>query len=193
MCKDIWIKANLISFLGLISTVVGIWLCFVGRINYGVILLLLSGICDGVDGEFAKRNRKKTQNPEYGIQLDSLADIVCSGVFPIVICLSLGFVDWYFMVAYCIFLICGITRLTYYNVNSSKEKYFKGVPITVSTFVIPFLFFITRVCWAYLITILLLSMLYVLNIKISKPTIKFRLCFSIIAIILVIVYLYFYL
>ena len=189
MCKDIWIKANLVSFLGLIFTALGIYFCFIGKIGYAVLLLAMSGISDGIDGNFAKKFRKKGQNPEYGVQLDSLADIVCSGVLPVIICLSLGFTEWYNAIIYCIFLICGITRLTYYNVNSSNDKFYKGVPITVSTFVIPIIYCFTKKNIYYSLSLLILSICYVLNIKIEKPGIRLRIILS--ALILTFLLLFF--
>ena len=186
MCREIWIKANFVSFLGLILTVIGISLCFVDHVCAAVILLVLSGICDGFDGFFAKKLRKKGQNPEYGVQLDSLCDVVCSGLFPIIICLSMGFTEWYAFVIYAFFAICGITRLAYYNVNSSDKSYFSGLPITCSTFIIPIIFFITKLEVVYLVVMALLSFLYVLGIKIPKPSIKIKSIFSIIGIVLII-------
>ena len=187
MCKEIWIKANLLTFLGLAMAVIGILLCFIDQTFVASVLLMLVGICDGFDGFFAKKFRKEYQNPEYGIQLDSLCDIVGAGIFPVIICLSMGFTEWYAFIIYIFFIMCGITRLAYYNVNSSDKKYFNGLPITCSAFIIPFIYFITKQELLFLITLLCLSILYVLKIKIPKPNAKIKTIFSIIMLFLIII------
>lgn len=190
MVKEIMIKANIVSFLGLICAVVGMYLCYVHKVSYAVLLLAIAGIFDGFDGSFAKKYRKPDANPEYGVQLDSLIDIVSSGVFPIVVCFSLGFTNFYNVIFYIIFIICGITRLTYYNVNSSDKKYFCGLPITCSTFVIPIVYFITKNSIVYMISLLTLSILYISNIKISKPKLSLRVVSSLLGLIIIITMCY---
>ncbi len=191
MCKEIWIKANLVSFIGYVCTIVGVYFCFINKIDYAVILLVASGVCDGLDGAFAKKFRKPGQNPEYGVQLDSLADIVCSGIFPVIICLSLGFTKWWNAIIYSFFMICGITRLVYYNINSSKNSFYKGVPITVSTFLIPIVYCFTKTSnLVYSIIFSLLGICYVLDIKIQKPNIGLRTIVSIIILGIVIFFFF---
>ena len=191
MCKDIWIKANIITLLGIVCAITGMVECFKGRIGFAAVLLTISGICDGFDGYFAKKVRKPNQSSEYGVELDSLADIVCAGVFPVIISMSLGYHHWYNLLIYILFIMCGITRLTYYNVNSSSKNYFNGVPITVSAFLIPAVYFIFRNSvdsTAFQIVLMcafaLLSISYVTNVKIKKPTLQERTIWSIIGFII---------
>ena len=192
MCKEIWIKANAITLLGVICAITGMCLCFVGKTGFAVVLLAISGICDGFDGYFAKKVRKPNQSSEYGVELDSLADIVCAGVFPIVVSMSLGFTRWYNLIIYVLFIMCGITRLTYYNVNSSSKNYFNGVPITVSAFLIPAVYLIFRnvttkpyLMIGLMVAFALLSVLYVTtNVKIKKPSLENRTIWSAIGFII---------
>ena len=192
MCKEIWIKANIITLLGVVCAITGMLLCVVGKTGFAVVLLAISGICDGFDGYFAKKVRKPNQSSEYGVELDSLADIVCAGVFPVVISMSLGFTKWYNLIIYILFIMCGITRLTYYNVNSSSKNYFNGVPITVSAFVIPAIYLIFRntttkpyLMIGLMVSLGLLSVLYVTtNVKIKKPTLEDRTIWSAIGFII---------
>ena len=188
MCKTIWKKENLITFLEIILLVIGIKYCYSGNILVAMAMLIFLGICDGFDGYFAKKFRKGDGNKEYGIQLDSLADIMSSGLFPVIICISMGFTNIIDFIVYAIFLICGITRLTYYNVNTSKgANYFSGVPITVSTMILPLLFVITKNEIVYMLVLAALSILYVCNFKIKKPNLKQKIILAILGIIIVIV------
>ena len=191
MCKEIWIKANIVTLLGVICAITGMLLCFISKTGFAAVLLAVSGICDGFDGYFAKKVRKPNQSSEYGVELDSLADIICAGVFPVVVSMSLGFTKWYNLIIYILFIMCGITRLTYYNVNSSSKNYFNGVPITVSAFLIPIVYLIFRnittrlyLMIGLMCSFILLSILYVTNVKIKKPTLEDRTIWSIIGFIL---------
>ncbi len=197
MCKEIWIKANIITLLGIVCAITGMLFCFVGKTGFAVVLLTISGICDGFDGYFAKKVRKPHQSSEYGVELDSLADIVCAGVFPVIISMSLGFTHWYNLIIYVLFIMCGITRLTYYNVNSSDKDYFNGVPITVSAFLIPAVYLIFRnttakfvLMIALMISFSLLSIFYVVNVKIKKWSLQNRTIWSVIGFIICIVIVY---
>ena len=197
MCKEIWIKANIITLLGIVCAITGMLFCFVGKTGFAVVLLTISGICDGFDGYFAKKVRKPHQSSEYGVELDSLADIVCAGVFPVIISMSLGFTHWYNLIIYVLFIMCGITRLTYYNVNSSNKDYFNGVPITVSAFLIPIVYLIFRnttakfvLMIALMVSFSLLSIFYVVNVKIKKWSLQNRTIWSVIGFIICIVIVY---
>ena len=123
-------KSNIITFIGIIFSILGVCFCYSDMINYAVIMMILGGICDAFDGPIARIINK--DNNIYGVQLDSLADIICSGILPINICLTLGYKSWINIIVYSLFIICGIIRLAYYNVNSSEKEYFEGVPITFS-------------------------------------------------------------
>lgn len=79
--------------------------------------------------------------------------------------------------------MCGITRLAYYNVNSNNENYFVGLPITCSSIFIPLVFIITKNEIALMSVILLLSIAFVTNIKIKKPSLKIKVLLSVIGII----------
>lgn len=181
MIKEIWKKCNILTFVGIMFAVLGISFCFKGKTDFAIIALILAGICDAIDGPVARRINK--EESKYGIQLDSLADIVASGVLPISICMSMGYTNYIDMVIYAIFIICGITRLSYYNVNSKDEDCFTGIPITSSTMVLPLLYIIIKNEIAFVAVIALLSIGFVLNIKIKKPSLIIKIILSIIGII----------
>ncbi len=49
-------------------------------------LLLHFGLCDMFDGKIARtKERTERRKKCFGIQIDSLADIVCFGILPIVL------------------------------------------------------------------------------------------------------------
>ena len=191
MCKKIWNKSNILTFIGLACSIIGMYFCFLGKQYISIILLIFSGICDAFDGTFAKKMNKSLESNEYGIQLDSLVDIVSSGIFPIVICLSMGFTHIIDILIYTFFAICGITRLAYFNVNTKNENnHFCGLPITCSTILLPIVYLITKNEIAFMFCLLILSILFVSNIKIIKPSFKEKTLISSIGIIGILIILF---
>lgn len=87
MISEIWKKSNIVTFVGIIFSILGIYLSYIESIEYAVIMLILAGICDAFDGPIARRVNKSVN--QYGVQLDSLADIISSGILPICICLAI--------------------------------------------------------------------------------------------------------
>ena len=100
-------------------------------------LLVAAGVFDGLDGRVARATGTST---EFGVQLDSLADMVSFGMAPAILAYRYAFftlgigdsqlraVGW----AACFFFIaCGALRLARFNVqvNSVDSRFFVGMPI----------------------------------------------------------------
>jgi CDP-diacylglycerol--serine O-phosphatidyltransferase len=102
-------------------------------------LLVLAGVFDGLDGRVARATNTAT---EFGVQLDSLADVVSFGMAPAILAYRYGFfhlgihdshlraVGW---AACFVFTACGAIRLARFNVQvgSVDPRYFMGMPIPV--------------------------------------------------------------
>ena len=62
---------------------IGVSLHGAGQPYWGVFFQLLSGLCEAFDGRVARRKKDRSQmEKKYGIQIDSLADLVAIGVLP---------------------------------------------------------------------------------------------------------------
>jgi CDP-diacylglycerol--serine O-phosphatidyltransferase len=100
-------------------------------------LLVLAGIFDGLDGRVARATNTAT---EFGVQLDSLADVVSFGMAPAILAYRYGFFQlgihdshlraagW---AACFVFTACGALRLARFNiqVGAVDSRYFVGLPI----------------------------------------------------------------
>jgi CDP-diacylglycerol--serine O-phosphatidyltransferase len=112
----------------------GIRLAFEGRYELAVSMVLLAAFLDGIDGRIARMMRA-TSN--FGVQMDSLADIVNFGVAPALVLYvyvldQARSIGW---IAALIFAIAAGLRLARFNVmvdrpNKPKwlSEYFVGVP-----------------------------------------------------------------
>lgn len=176
------------TYLSVLSSLVGMTLLTrPSLIRFSVICLMFSGLCDMFDGKIARSKKNRTeQEKKFGIQLDSLADVVCFGAFPALLNYSLsGGTHKIGFITSAIYLICGIIRLAYFNVmeeerqsqTTENRKYYQGMPITSISVIFPTVYLLKYLLhiqsnWGLIfnITTLITAILFVLNFKFRKPT-----------------------
>lgn len=104
--------------------------------------IMAAGIFDMLDGRIARLAKATSQ---FGVEYDSLSDLVSFGVAPSILIYlwALEPYDRLGLLAAFLFMTCGALRLARFNVNSSElpKKYFQGLPIPmaagmIATFVI---------------------------------------------------------
>lgn len=185
MFIGIYNKSIILTFIGLFCCVIGVSFCFERNILISSILLVIAGICDCFDGYVASKVKRTTKEKQYGVELDSLVDAVCFGMYPIVISVSLGYTSIINMIIYCIYIFCGITRLGYFNVDEENTKHFKGLPITTMSFILPIILIFTQSEIVLMITFLSVAILFITNIKINKVDLKTKKLFLLTAIMII--------
>lgn len=180
-----------LTYLSMISSVVGISFAIDYAANgdgkmiiIAVVCLLFSGLCDMFDGMVARTKKDRTdEEKSYGIQLDSLCDVVCFGVFPAIIGYCIGATAWWQITILAFFALAGLIRLAYFNVTeesrqkveTGKRKYYEGVPISVSPLVVALAFCfknsLSSECFTVLYTLLILvnGVAFIAPVKIKKP------------------------
>ncbi|MEZ0180579.1 CDP-alcohol phosphatidyltransferase family protein ['Camptotheca acuminata' phytoplasma] len=163
----VWLTYSnlLIGFLGIFITVNEP--SRINNLNYAAICLLLAGICDYFDGIVSNFKKTRTlKEKKYGVQIDSLVDIVSFGLLPVLIGWSL-FKPYLaenrmcYLLFYVIagaYLLTALIRLAFFNV--SKEEYlnsektpnerphvqmFTGVPVTCAALFFPFVILINKI------------------------------------------------
>ena len=126
---------DIISILNLIFGFLAILMVMDNHLTYASVCILIAVVFDSVDG-WVSRKLNRDDPFGFGKNIDSLADIVSFGVAPSLILfkIGLGISDWvaYLVAIVAIFtLVCGILRLTRYNVISDRINYhgFVGFPI----------------------------------------------------------------
>ena len=172
-----------LTYAGLISSFLGIFFAFGGKIGSAVICLLVSGMCDMFDGKIARTKKDRTeQEKSFGIQIDSLCDVICFGVFPAVLGIAVGTVHVWQLAVAALFCVCGVIRLAYFNVlaeerqSSSGEKCagYIGIPITTSALTVPLLMCFRnllgeRLALAYSLLLLVMGICYIAPLHVKKP------------------------
>lgn len=177
-------KSCLITYFGILFGALAMYFSFTkvafvsnGLVRYPLLCLIVSGICDMYDGKFARACKRTQKEKEFGVQLDSLADTFCFIAVPVVIMLCMGMTKWYDVVAYALFIICGVSRLGYFNINADLEKAvktYRGLPVTSTAIIYPLLGLLhvwlpfNVMAFIYCIATICTALLFVLNIKIPK-------------------------
>ena len=157
-----------LTYISLLSATFGIMITLHGGGHpfIGVFFLMISGLCDAFDGRVArsKKNRTETQKG-FGIQIDSLSDLVAFGVLPACIgqaMASVGpgisgverlrisygmknFMIIFMLVSMLFYVLAAMIRLAYFNVIEEERqkteggcnKTYTGLPVTVAALIFP--------------------------------------------------------
>jgi CDP-diacylglycerol--serine O-phosphatidyltransferase len=128
--KGVYLIPSLFTAGNLICGFFSILSTFKGEYVQAVIFIILANLLDGLDG-YAARLTKSTS--QFGIEFDSLADIVSFGVAPAVLAYYWALVPWgtYGWLAACLYVVCGALRLSRFNVQirNVERSHFVGLPI----------------------------------------------------------------
>jgi CDP-diacylglycerol--serine O-phosphatidyltransferase len=165
MRKGIYILPNLLTTGNLLCGFWAIISVFQEQYYYAAVAILLASVFDAFDGKVAKLSGTTSK---FGVQYDSLADLISFGVAPALLAFSwalrpYGKFGW---LAAFTFVACGAIRLARYNVLASAgdTKYFKGVPIPVaaSMIALTILLYLRLVETGWIKDIVILVMIYIL-------------------------------
>jgi CDP-diacylglycerol--serine O-phosphatidyltransferase len=167
-------RANLVTLAGLLCGVSSIYLSALSAHPAAAIALLWALFCDWFDGPIARRMKNRTDvDRAFGSQLDSLADLVCGGVGPGMLLLSVsGFDPWFLPGAFAL-AIAGALRLAHFNVLGDAQSY-SGLPIDTNIIVVTALFAFreslghTTFPWLLYIAVVILAVLNVASFRMPK-------------------------
>ena len=174
----------ILTYLGFASGVFGILMAINGHSFIAVLALMFSGLCDMFDGKVARTKKKRTKEEKsFGIQLDSLSDLVCFGVLPAVIGYQIGINRSYLVPLIIFYPLAGLIRLAYFNMletlrdGDGPVKEYIGLPITSAALIFPFIFIFRKFLRKYFVLVygillFVIGMLFISKIKIKKPKTK---------------------
>ncbi len=159
----------ILTYLSLASAVTGciVSLSGAGHPFMGMYFLLFCGLCDTFDGQVARSKPNRTEMEKaFGIQIDSLADLVAFGVLPA--CIGIG-IAWtgikypnitllkleaaighyrlytiLFMAIVVFYTLAALIRLAYFNVLAEEklttgkgQPGYIGLPVTAAALIFP--------------------------------------------------------
>ncbi|WP_267525014.1 CDP-diacylglycerol--serine O-phosphatidyltransferase [Campylobacter sp. MG1] len=135
--KVAYILPNLFTASSIFLAVLSMIASINNDYDKAMILIIVSLICDGLDGRVA---RLTNTTSKFGVEFDSLADIVAFGVAPAVLFyFNLG-QDYgrFGSLAMAVFIIFGAIRLARFNVTTGTydPRFFIGLPIPTAAVVL---------------------------------------------------------
>lgn len=137
-----------LTYISLVISIGGIMLDVNGHLTLGMACLALSGLCDMFDGKIARTKKDRTEEEKrFGIQIDSLSDIVCFGVGSVVLCYCMGMKGIVGSTILIFYVLAGLIRLAWFNVTEEtrqketeeNREYYQGLPITSMAIALPIL------------------------------------------------------
>ena len=138
-----------LTYISLVVSMSGMMFSVNGKIQYAVVCLAISGLCDMFDGKIARTKKNRTEvEKNFGIQIDSLSDVICFGVSPAILCYCMGMRSRVGIVILMFYVLAGLIRLAWFNVTeevrqsetTEKREYYQGLPITSMAIALPIMF-----------------------------------------------------
>jgi CDP-diacylglycerol--serine O-phosphatidyltransferase len=126
--KGIYILPNLFTTAALFAGFSAIIQATKDNFELAAILILVAMVLDGLDGRVA---RMTNTTSEFGVQYDSLSDMVSFGIAPALVLFewslhSMGKVGW--LIAF-VYTVAAALRLARFNTHAADEKsFFQGLP-----------------------------------------------------------------
>ena len=158
----------ILTYFSLVSAGLGIFISLHGDGHpyIGIFFLLFCGLCDAFDGKVARTKKNRTEDEcKFGIQIDSLSDLVAFGVLPACIGEAVLnqstkypdkivrgtgdpkdlFAPVLFFLILMLYVLVAMIRLAYFNVQEEKRqkveegvrKYYEGLPVTSASLIFP--------------------------------------------------------
>lgn len=181
----------ILTYLGMFSSFLGMNFVFNGNLKAALLCLMISGVMDMFDGKVASTKKNRTDFEKmFGIQIDSLADLICYGVLAALIVMHFSVdkettstITKIAVVGICgLYVLCALIRLSYFNVDEAQRQSnttecrheYKGLPVTSAAIILPALYIVlSRInqitgIWASLL-LAVMGLAFISPFKITKP------------------------
>ena len=179
----------ILTYVGMLIGFIGIAYAFEQNTCAAVVCLMAAGFCDMFDGAIASTRVRTEQEKNFGIQIDSLSDLICFGVLPAVTVYSMNIHNNLVLAVCALYVLCALIRLAYFNVdeqerqktsNACRSLYY-GLPVTLSALFFPIVNAASRIfSWknsvAQPVTLFIMAVLFLTPIPLKKPKLVGKIC-----------------
>lgn len=128
--RGVFLLPATITSIGLLSGFYSMVSAVTGHFEVAAVMIIVAFVCDGLDGRVARASRTSSQ---FGIEYDSLSDLVAFGVAPAMLAFSwalrpIGSIG---IAVGGLYVLCGALRLARFNVQTATadKNRFVGLPI----------------------------------------------------------------
>jgi CDP-diacylglycerol--serine O-phosphatidyltransferase len=130
MKRGVYLLPSLFTSGSLFCGFYAIIAAFNGKYLHAAVAIAIAVILDGIDGKVARLTNTTSR---FGVEYDSLSDLVAFGVAPAILVFAwalqpYGKFGW---LAVFLYVACGALRLARFNVQleTAESRYFRGLPI----------------------------------------------------------------
>lgn len=198
-------KKRIIGFYNytVVLTYIGMLFAFTGildaiRQNFigSIICLMCAGICDMFDGAVASTKERSCYEKHFGIEIDSLSDLVSFGILPAIFVYMIAGQTMVSGLIGAAYVLCALIRLAYYNVQELERQkttdgdreYFLGVPVTTIAILLPLLYLIKdrfqlTDIFGYLVLMIVVTIGFVSGVEIRKPRLAVKIIMIVIGLV----------
>ncbi|MBR0456841.1 MAG: CDP-alcohol phosphatidyltransferase family protein [Firmicutes bacterium] len=184
----------ILTYCGMVTAVVGIFMSLHEYYWSAILCLMMAGVCDIFDGAIASTKDRNRSEKDFGIQIDSLSDLISFGVLPAVFVYMITGQNLAAGVVCAGYVLCALIRLAYFNVleeerqrhSAERRKIYLGLPVTAAAAALPIAYLIlhygliTRSA-LFPVTLLLLGTAFLSPIEIRKPALLGKIAIGTIA------------
>ena len=128
--RGVFLLPVTITSLGLLSGFYSIVSSINGHFEVAAVMIAVAFVCDGLDGRVARASRTSS---EFGVEYDSLSDVVAFGVAPACLAYSWALrpLNGLCIVIAGLFVVCGALGLARFNIQTETvdKNRFVGLPI----------------------------------------------------------------
>lgn len=196
MFIGIYSLSVLFSYVAVILSFLACYFVTIENIKLALIMFLLVGMIDVLDGKFANLFKRTDFEKKYGVQIDTVIDVFNYSAVPVVLLYLMGFNQLIDVLFYGVYVFCVTSRLAYFNTMVDDNKnIFYGVPSTMIVVFLPIMIIVytlTNSIWLLRGLLLAISLSFIINVKIKKSrSLKFYIIMGSIGLILILGILYF--
>jgi CDP-diacylglycerol--serine O-phosphatidyltransferase len=137
-----------LTYIGMLIGFSGLACALEGKAFAAMVCLMGAGFCDMFDGAVAATRKRTAQEKSFGVQIDSLSDLICFGVLPAFTVYSMNRGSKWILLVCGLYALCALIRLAYFNVDelerqqetTEARKVYRGMPVTLAAVLVPAVF-----------------------------------------------------
>ena len=178
-----------LTYMGMLCSFIAIMLSINENFLDAIIFLMMAGVCDMFDGTIANTKDRTPSEKRFGIQIDSLSDLISFGVMPAVFVYMITGKSIVGGAIAALFALAALIRLAYFNVNeeerqqqtNEKRTVFQGLPVTSIAVLLPVVFWLQgsgkiHSMISYMLLLVLCGALFLSPFEIKKPNLVGKIC-----------------
>ena len=135
----------ILTYIGMLAGFTGVVFAAEGNVRRAVLCLVIAGICDIFDGKIASTMVRTRAEKRFGVQIDSLSDLICFGVLPAMIVYASADGSTLSYLFSSLYVLAALIRLAWFNVDEEERQsregghreIYLGMPVTCAAIIFP--------------------------------------------------------